>query len=109
MRKTIAVAELERCLQSVLDEVTRERTPYVVERDGQPEAALIPHVEYEAFLRFQQARALISERFDQMLDRLAEQNAHYSEQEAAADVEAAREEVAAMPARQRAEGSEVAR
>ncbi len=96
MQKTMATAELEQCLQAVLDEMVRERVSVVLERDGQPQAALIPYAEYEAFLRFLESRELISGRFSEMLDRLAEQNAHISEEEVAADVEAAREEVAAM-------------
>ncbi|MDP9374024.1 MAG: type II toxin-antitoxin system Phd/YefM family antitoxin [Chloroflexota bacterium] len=42
MHKTIRVTELQQHLRTVLDEVVRERTPYVLDGDTHPEAALIP-------------------------------------------------------------------
>jgi prevent-host-death family protein len=90
MQKIIGVTELQRRFRSVFDEVAKERIPYVLTRGSRPEAALIP---YEEFLRFQ---ALNEEellaRFDQLVERMAEQNAAAGEEEVAADVAAARAE-----------------
>jgi len=91
MQKIIGVTELQRRFRSVFDEVAKERIPYVLTRGSRPEAALIP---YEEFLRFQ---ALNEEellaRFDQLVERMAEQNGAAREEEVAADVAAARAEL----------------
>ncbi len=97
MHKTIRVTELQQHLRTVLDEVVRERTPYVLDGDTHPEAALIP---YEDFLRLRRLEEReFRERFDSLLEGLAKENAAYSEEEIAADVEAAREEVAGEAAK----------
>lgn len=97
MHKTIGVTELQRRLRAVLDEVAHERASYVLARDSHPEAALIP---YEDFVRLQKILERDGlERFDRTVDRLAEQNAVYSDEEVEADVEAAIAEVRAERAR----------
>jgi prevent-host-death family protein len=91
MQKVIGVTELQRRFRSVFDEVAEHNVPYVLTRGSQPEAALIS---YEEFLRFQalQERETL-EQFDRLMDRMAEQNASYSEEEVAADIAAARAEL----------------
>ncbi|HXU29948.1 MAG TPA: type II toxin-antitoxin system prevent-host-death family antitoxin [Thermoanaerobaculia bacterium] len=92
MGKTVAVAELGERFQAVLDEVTEDHLSYVVTRGQQPEAVLVPYAEFQRLVknsdeavlrRFAEARALIHER-----------TAQFSEEEVAADVEAARVELA---------------
>lgn len=91
MTKIIGVTELQRRFRAVLDEVLQRRTSYILTRGSRPEAALVP---YEDFLRFQEMeeKAVLS-RFDLLVARMAVQNAAYSEEEVAADVEAARAEL----------------
>ncbi len=91
MQKIIGVTELQRRFRLVFDEVAKKRVPYVLTRGSRPEAALIP---YEEFLQFQALKEQdVLARFDRLAARLAEQHAHASEEEVAADVAAALEEV----------------
>jgi prevent-host-death family protein len=91
MQKIIGVTELQRRFRSVFDEVAKKHVPYVLTRGSRPEAAIIP---YEEFLRFQALKEQdLLARFDQLMARMAEQNAAVSEEEIAADVAAARGEV----------------
>lgn len=52
MQKIIGVTELQRKFKTVLDEVTRRKTPYVLTRGSRPEAVLIA---YDEYLRLQEA------------------------------------------------------
>jgi prevent-host-death family protein len=92
MEKIIGVTELQRRFRSVFDEVAKERVPYILTRGSRPEAALIS---YDDYLRFEALREqdLLS-RFDQLVARMAEQSTAVSEEEVAADVVAARAELA---------------
>jgi prevent-host-death family protein len=91
MEKIIGVTELQRRFRSIFDEVTKENIPYVLTRGSRPEAALIP---YEEFLRFQELKEQdVLARFDELVARMAKQNAGASEEEVAADVSAARNEL----------------
>ena len=91
MQRIIGVTELQRRFRSVFDEVARKRVPYVLTRGSRPEAALIP---YEEFLRFQELKEQdVLARFDQLVARMAEQNAAVSEEEVATDVAAALSEL----------------
>jgi prevent-host-death family protein len=91
VQKIIGVTELQRRFRSVLDEVVQQHTPYVLARGSRPEAVLIA---YDDYVRLQKLDQDIRDRFDLMLARLAEGNAKYSDEEVAADVAAAVEEVA---------------
>ena len=86
MQKIIGVTELQRRFRSVFDEVAESNVPYVLTRGSRPEAVLIS---YEEFLRFQalQERDVMA-RFDQLVARMAEQNAAVDEREVAADIDA---------------------
>ena len=91
MQKTIGIADLQRQLRIVFDEVAREGVEYVLTRSDQPEAVLIPYTEFAEFVEWRERE--IVQGFDRVIKRLAEQNAQYSEEEVAADVEAAIQEV----------------
>jgi len=92
MQKIIGVTELQRRFRAVFDEVVKKQVPYILTRGSRPEAVLIP---YEDFLRLQalQEQEILA-RFDQLVARMAAQNATATEEEIAADVAAARAELA---------------
>lgn len=91
MQKIIGVTELQRRFRSVFDQVVFEQIPYILTRGSRPEAVLIP---YEDFLRYQELEEeQVLARFDRLVTRMAEQNAEYSDEEVAADVAAARDEL----------------
>jgi prevent-host-death family protein len=92
MQRIIGVTELQRRFRSVFDRVAKENVPYVLTRGSRPEAALIS---YEEFLRFQALQEQdVLARFDQLVARMAAQNESIGEEEVAADVAAARAELA---------------
>jgi prevent-host-death family protein len=90
MQKIIGVTELQRRFRAIFDEVVRSRTPVVLTRGSRPEAVLIAYPDYLRFQEIQESEVLA--RFDQVWDRLAEANVAYSDEEIAADIEAARRE-----------------
>lgn len=91
MKKTIAVDDLQRRLSSVLDEVARERTPYVLTHEDQPRAAL---VSYGEFLRFQELEERdVLKRFRRLRARMARATTGVSDEEVAREVAAARAEL----------------
>jgi prevent-host-death family protein len=88
MQLIVGVTELQRRFRSFFDQVASQRTAIVLTRGSRPEAALIP---YEDYLRFQQMQeSEVLARFDRVWERLDELNAAYSDDEIAADIEAAR-------------------
>lgn len=91
MQKIIGVTELQRNFRAVFDEVTHENMPYVLTRGSRPEAAIIPYTEFTQFLAWKE-QEIVAE-FDRAMQRLAEHNADYSDDEIAADVEEAITEV----------------
>ena len=91
MQQIVGVTELQRKFRSFFDQVVTRRTPIVLTRGSRPEAVLIP---YEEYLRYQALReSEVLSRFDQVWARLSELNAAYSDEEIAADIEAARSEL----------------
>ena len=89
MQKIIGVTELQRQFRSFFEDVVQKRTPLVLTRGSRPEAVLLP---YEDYLRFQQMQeSEVLARFDQVWTRLAQLNASFSDDEIAADIEAARQ------------------
>ncbi len=91
MQKIIGVTELQRRFRSIFDEVAKKGIPYVLTRGSRPEAVLIP---YETFLRYQELEEKdVLARFDRLLAHMAEQNAARTDEEVAADVDAALAEV----------------
>ena len=84
MQKIISVTELQRRFRSVLDEVAKKNIPYVLTRGSRPEAALIS---YEDFIRLQSLQEQeVLTRFDQLMARMARQNAAISEDEVSSEV-----------------------
>lgn len=91
MQQIVGVTELQRKFRRFFDQVVDKQTPIVLTRGSRPEAVLIP---YEEYLRYQALReAEVLARFDQVWTRLSELNAGYSDEEIAADIEAARSEL----------------
>lgn len=87
MQKIIGVTELQRRFRVVFDEVARNNVPYILTRGSRPEAALISYEEFVRFQAFQEQEVLA--RFDQLMARMARQNAAASEEEVSSDVAAA--------------------
>ncbi|MCX5970082.1 MAG: type II toxin-antitoxin system Phd/YefM family antitoxin [Coprothermobacterota bacterium] len=88
MQKIIGVTEFQRRFRPFFEDVVRKRIPLVLTRGSRPEAVLIS---YEDYLRFQQIQeSEVLGRFDQVWARLAKANEAVSDQELAADIEAAR-------------------
>jgi prevent-host-death family protein len=91
MQKQIDVTELGRRAAEVVDEVVRQEEPYIVARDGEPEAVLISYIE---FLRLQSATdAEVHERFQRLLGKMDRLNSGVSDEEVARDVAEAIAEV----------------
>ncbi len=88
MQKIIGVTELQRQFRSFFEDVVRKRIPIVLTRGSRPEAALIPYEDYQRYQQMQESEVLA--RFDQIWNRLAQLNGSFSDEEIAADVEAAR-------------------
>lgn len=91
MQKIIGVTEMQRRFRAVFDEVVQKQVPYVLTRGSRPEAVLIS---YEEFLHLQtlQEQEVLA-RFDQLMTRMAAQNAAASEADVSADIAAARAEL----------------
>ena len=86
MEKTIGVSELRLRLPAVLEEVSTQHTAYVLTRGKRPQAAFVPYEEFRRFRTFREGE--VARRFDRLLERMAENNARFSEQEVADDVAA---------------------
>ena len=93
MQKTVAVAELGERFRAVLDEVAEDHVSYVVTRDQQPEAVLVPYEDFQRLLK--QSDDEVLRRFDEVRARIRKRTAGFSEEEVAADVAAARAELPA--------------
>jgi prevent-host-death family protein len=92
MQRAIDVADVERRLRSILNDVARNHVSYVLTNENQPEAVLISYEEFSR-LRDLDERGVFAD-LDRLLSRMAEENAQYTDEEISADVEAAREEAA---------------
>jgi len=88
MQKIIGVTELQRKFRSFFEDVVRKRIPLVLTRGSRPEAVLLPYEDYQRYQQMQESEALA--RFDQVWNRLDQLNASFSDDEIAADIEAAR-------------------
>ncbi|MBV6450751.1 MAG: hypothetical protein MHPDNHAH_01477 [Anaerolineales bacterium] len=88
MQKIIGVTELQRQFRSFFEDVVRKRIPLVLTRGSRPEAVLLPYEDYQRYQQMQESEVLA--RFDQVWNRLAQLNGSFSDEEIAADIEAAR-------------------
>ena len=87
-QKIIGVTELQRRFRQFFDQVAKKNTPIILTRGSRPEAALIP---YEDYLRLQELKeSEVLARFDLVWEKLGKLNEGYSEDEIAADIQAAR-------------------
>ena len=87
MQKTVGVTELRRRFQVIFDEVVKGRIPYVLTRGSRPMAVLISYQDYQRFQAMQEQTTL--DRFDQLVARMAQQQADVNEADVADDVAAA--------------------
>ncbi len=92
MEKTVAVAELGERFRAVFDEVTEDHLPYIVTRGREPEAVLVPYAEFQRLVKNSDEAVL--RRFAEVRARIRERTAGFSEEDVAADVAAARAELA---------------
>ena len=93
MDRTIDVSELPRRSPELLNEVTRNGIEYILARRGRPEAALISYEELARLRQIEQREQRARERWQQLRAEMAALSADNSEDELAADIEAARQEI----------------
>ena len=93
MNQMIGVTELQRRFRAVFDDVTKNGTPYVLMRGSKAEAVLISYEEYVMYQT--QKKETEERRYERLMKRMQELNAHFSDEEVEADVEAAIQEVRA--------------
>ncbi|MDI6892333.1 MAG: type II toxin-antitoxin system Phd/YefM family antitoxin [Actinomycetota bacterium] len=67
MSKIIGVTEARSKLRKILDDISKEREPYVLTRGSKPEAVIIPYEEYLAIE--ERAKKLWNERFELALKK----------------------------------------
>lgn len=91
MQKVIGVTEIEKSFQAVLEDVAARHTSYVLTRDRHPAAALVPYEDYQRLQELSESQIL--RRFDETRARIRERSAQFTDEEIAADVAAARDEL----------------
>lgn len=103
MNQIIGVTELQRRFRAVFEDVTKNHVPYILTRGSKPQAVLIP---YDEYMRYQaQKKETEDQRYERLMKRMQELNAHFSDEEVAADVEAAIQEVRAERRARKAAGN----
>ncbi len=90
-RRTITVAELQRRLQSVIEDVAKAGAIYVLTYDNRPQAALVPYERYQHLQTLHQKEAGFE--LDRVLMRMRRQNANRTEGEVRKDIRLARSQV----------------
>ena len=93
MDQSIGVTELQRRFKIIFDDVIKNHVPYILTRGSKPQAVLIPYEEYVKYQTWKKESE--KERYDRVMKRMQEKNAHFSDEEVEADVEAAIQEVRA--------------
>lgn len=88
MTKTIALEDLEHELHEVIDEVAAEHSAYVVTRGNHPRVALVSYDDFEKLVQWEESRVLAD--FDALLAKMTRQNAQFSDEEVARDVDLSR-------------------
>ena len=94
MEQRVGTTDLRQRLTDILQAVREQRTAYVVETFGRPQAVLINLEEYERFQRFQREREAFFDWLEDTAARNAEQNAGLSDEQALAIIDQARDQVA---------------
>lgn len=93
MNQIIGVTELQRRFRAVFEDVTKNHVPYILTRGSKPQAVLIP---YDEYVKYQaQKKETEDQRYDRLMKRMQELNAHFSDEEVEADVESVLQEVRA--------------
>ena len=92
MERTIEVSELSRRLDEIFEEIAERHTSYLLTSDAEPKAALVSIEDYQRLRALAGSEILV--RFDRLLERMAERNAAFSEEEVRDDVALARGETA---------------
>ncbi|MBI3763970.1 MAG: type II toxin-antitoxin system Phd/YefM family antitoxin [Chloroflexi bacterium] len=95
MNKTIDLAELQKDIEHVVEEVATTKVSYVLTRNDKPSAVMISYEDYIKML----SREEVITRFNEAWAKIGERNARYSEEEVAADLELATQEIRARRAR----------
>ena len=88
--KVVEICELREQLATVIEDVQGGGATYVVAQGGQLVAAIVPYGTIEKWRRVERE---IVEGFNRVMARMAEQNAHFTEEEVDADVREAVREV----------------
>ena len=91
MPKTIALTELEGSFRAVLDEVADSHIAYVLTRERQPAAVLVPYEDYQRLLQLTESEIL--QRFDETRAQIRARLGNRSDEEISADVAMARREL----------------
>jgi len=89
MNKTIEIAELQKDVNHVVEEVASTKVPYVLTRNDKPSAVMISYEDYIKLL----SREDVIARFNESWAKLGDMNIKYSEEEVAADLELATQEL----------------
>jgi len=93
--RIMGVTEAVRNFRSVIDDVVDSQRSVVLIRDSRPQAVLITYEAYARFQRLQEERERdVLSRFDRLVAKMASRHGDFSDDEVAADVEIARQEVA---------------
>ncbi|ETW92383.1 MAG: hypothetical protein ETSY1_43890 [Candidatus Entotheonella factor] len=91
MSKIVTATELQENARDVIDWTRTHGEPVIVETSGEPLAAILAYDEYQAYLKYKQARTARFARLREAVDRNAATN-ELTEAEAIALVETARQE-----------------
>ena len=93
--RILGVTKAQRHFREVIEEVVSTKRPLVLTRDSEPAVVLISYDDYREYeeMRDQRERNVYA-RFDRLLGRMAERNEQFGDDEVAADIELARQEVA---------------
>jgi prevent-host-death family protein len=89
MSKTIDITELQKDVEHVIDEVEITKTSIVLTRNHKPSAVMIPYEDYIKML----SQGDVWGKFEAVWQDISDKNAAYTDDEIAADLKLATEEV----------------
>jgi prevent-host-death family protein len=88
LERTIEVSELSRRFDEIFEEIAERHTSYLLTSGAEPKAALVSIYDYQRLRALAEGDVLV--RFDRLLERMAERNAAFLEEEVRGDVALAR-------------------
>lgn len=88
VERTIELSELSRRLDEIFEEIAERHTSYLLTSGAEPKAALVSIDDYQRLRALAESEVL--PRFDRLLQRMAERNAVFSDEEVRDDVTLAR-------------------